>query len=181
MKVSEFWTLLGITEEQSKFFDENISQLTDNQKSLIKIKVESDIAEYEKNFSNAKGRGVASKKENFAKLHFMSINRRIAAFSEINNEYKQKEQEQTAIYDLKIKELKDSMIKQKIKGMELKEKVVCTYCRTAGGVYMKAGKDILKTRVNSIAARAIGLGTNTEKNVIEFLCTNCDMEWKVDN
>ena len=133
MKVSEFWNLLGITEAQSKFFDENISQLTDNQKSLIKNKVESDIAEYEKTLANAKGRGVASKKETFAKLHFSAINRRIAAFSEINNEYKQKEQERKASYDLEIKEMKDKFIQQRIKSMELKEKVVCTYCRTAGG------------------------------------------------
>ena len=181
MKISEFWTLLGISEEQSKFFDENIPLLTDNQKSAIKKKIEDDINEYQNKFGEAKGRGVSAKKKTFAELHFSSIYRRINSYAEINNMMNSINQEWKENSERELKEMRNDRIKNKIKNMELKEKVVCTHCQTVGGVYVRQGKDIVKTRVNSLAARVIGLGTNTEKDVIEFLCTNCEMEWKIDN
>lgn len=181
MKVSEFWDLLEISNEQSQYFDETIKILSDNQKSLLINKIKDDMAEYENNFSASKGRGLAAKKKRFAELHFSSINRRISTFLDLNEKYEKQEIQRNEEFDRGMKERQTKLLELKIKNMDHKEKIVCPHCQTAGSVYMRENKEFIKTRVNSLAARVIGLGTNTERNVIEFICTNCEMDWKTDN
>lgn len=57
--------------------------------------------------------------------------------------------------------------------------LVCPHCQTKGFVRKKSVTRVQKTRVNSFAARAIGLGTNTETEVTQLHCDNCDVTWDV--
>lgn len=61
---------------------------------------------------------------------------------------------------------------------ELMPKVVCPHCQTSGHVHRKAGVSLTRNRVNSLPAKAIGLGTNSEKAVTKLHCTNCSMDWE---
>lgn len=57
--------------------------------------------------------------------------------------------------------------------------VICAHCHTSGQVRMKNVTRVTKSRVNSIPGKVIGLGTNSESNVKEMHCENCNMTWDV--
>lgn len=56
--------------------------------------------------------------------------------------------------------------------------VICKFCGEKGGVHRKEKTKITKNRVNSVAGKAIGLGTNSESSITVLHCTNCDMDWE---
>lgn len=62
---------------------------------------------------------------------------------------------------------------------KLNKQLVCPHCQTKGFVRKQSKTRVTKTRVNSIAARAVGLGTNTENKVTAMRCGNCETEWDV--
>lgn len=57
--------------------------------------------------------------------------------------------------------------------------LVCPHCQTKGSVRKTNATRVTKSRVNSVAGRAIGLGTNSEQKVIQLHCDNCDVTWDV--
>jgi len=57
--------------------------------------------------------------------------------------------------------------------------LVCPHCQSKGTVRRTAATRVTKSRVNSVAARAIGLGTNSEKSVRQLFCESCEMTWDV--
>jgi hypothetical protein len=57
--------------------------------------------------------------------------------------------------------------------------LVCPHCQTKGKVRRTERTRVDKTRVNSVAGRAIGLGTNTERKVVQMRCDNCGTQWDV--
>jgi len=61
----------------------------------------------------------------------------------------------------------------------LNKQLVCPHCQTKGFVRKQSKTRVTKTRVNSVAARAVGLGTNTENKVTAMRCDNCETEWDV--
>lgn len=180
MKVSEFWGLLQISSENSRYFDENIKLLSSNQLSYVKQKIEADIAEYEKLFGESKGKTLTKKKRDFAELHFSAIKGRVETFLKINREFENEAMERKLKDEQEEKERRQKHFNDLIGRMEHKEKVVCPHCHGVGGVYVQKRVDIIKTRVNSLPARIIGLGTNTAKSSLRFVCTNCEMEWGAD-
>lgn len=62
---------------------------------------------------------------------------------------------------------------------KLNKQLVCPHCQTKGFVRKQIKTRVTKTRVNSIAARAVGLGTNTENKVTAMRCDKCETEWDV--
>lgn len=181
MKITEFWNILGISEEQSKKFDDSIALLSDNQKSLLKRKIEASIVEYGVQFPNPAKKPPTRKLKDFSELHFASVNRLISSFMKTNEEFHAETNRREEEDKQKKIETDAKDFEFKTRNMDHKEKVVCPHCQTTGGVYMMKGKEVIKTRVNSIAARVIGLGTNTERHVMKFTCANCEMDWKVED
>jgi Flp pilus assembly protein TadB len=57
--------------------------------------------------------------------------------------------------------------------------LICPHCQSKGSVRRTEATRVTKTRVNSVAARAVGLGTNTEKKVQQLRCDACEMTWDV--
>lgn len=57
--------------------------------------------------------------------------------------------------------------------------LVCPHCQSKGSVRRKQVTRVAKIRVNSVAARAVGLGTNTETTVMQLRCDECEMKWDV--
>lgn len=55
--------------------------------------------------------------------------------------------------------------------------LLCPHCQTKGFVRMTQAVRVTKNRVNSVAGKAIGLGTNSESQVTQLHCDNCDMTW----
>jgi hypothetical protein len=58
-------------------------------------------------------------------------------------------------------------------------KLKCPHCGETGQVHRKDATRVDKTRVNSIAGRAVGMGTNTERHVTQLRCDACEMKWDV--
>jgi len=59
--------------------------------------------------------------------------------------------------------------------------LVCPHCQSKGLVRTRESTKTIKTRVNSIPAKAIGLGTNTEMAVTALRCDNCNMSWEIEH
>jgi hypothetical protein len=57
--------------------------------------------------------------------------------------------------------------------------LICPHCQSKGSVRRTDATRVTKTRVNSVAARAVGLGTNSEKEVKQLRCDACEMKWDV--
>lgn len=55
--------------------------------------------------------------------------------------------------------------------------LLCPHCQTKGYVRMTQATRITKNRVNSVAGKAIGLGTNSESQVTQLHCDKCSMTW----
>lgn len=53
----------------------------------------------------------------------------------------------------------------------------CPHCQTKGFVRMTEKVRVTKNRVNSVAGKAIGLGTNSERQVTQLHCDKCSMTW----
>jgi hypothetical protein len=62
----------------------------------------------------------------------------------------------------------------------INKQLFCPHCQTKGFVRSQNSTKTIKTRVNSLPAKAIGLGTNTKKSVTALRCDNCSMEWEVE-
>ena len=62
---------------------------------------------------------------------------------------------------------------------KINSQLICPHCQTKGFVRKQSRTRVTKTRVNSIPARAIGLGTNTENKVTAMRCDNCETQWDV--
>lgn len=58
-------------------------------------------------------------------------------------------------------------------------KLKCPHCGEAGHVRRKDATRVDKARVNSIAGRAVGMGTNTERQVSQMRCDACETKWDV--
>lgn len=58
-------------------------------------------------------------------------------------------------------------------------KLVCPHCKSTGTVRRMQQTRVDKARVNSIAGRAVGLGTNTERKVTQMRCDACETKWDV--
>lgn len=63
---------------------------------------------------------------------------------------------------------------------ELSQVLVCPHCQSKGTVRSKNKILVEKSRVNSVAGKAIGLGMNKEKPVTQLHCDNCKMTWNVE-
>ena len=61
----------------------------------------------------------------------------------------------------------------------LNKQLVCPHCQKKGFVRKQSKTRVTKTRVNSVAGRAVGLGTNTENQVTAMRCDKCETEWDV--
>ncbi len=61
----------------------------------------------------------------------------------------------------------------------IESKLICPHCHSNNSVRKKELIRVIETRVNSIPARVIGLGTNTNKKVNQLHCDICDMTWDV--
>lgn len=55
--------------------------------------------------------------------------------------------------------------------------LLCPHCQNRGSVRMIQAVRVTKNRVNSVAGKAIGLGTNSESQVTQLHCDNCGMTW----
>ena len=62
---------------------------------------------------------------------------------------------------------------------EIVPKMVCPHCHEKGQVRKSARTRVIESRVNSLPARAIGLGTNTKKEVTALFCGHCNMKWDI--
>lgn len=62
---------------------------------------------------------------------------------------------------------------------KINSQLICPHCQTKGFVRKQSRTRVTKTRVNSIPARAIGLGTNTENQVTAMRCDKCGTQWDV--
>jgi hypothetical protein len=174
MTPREFWNILKISDQQQESFEEKISFLNENQKKLINNSINKKIVEYESTFGKSKDAELEDEKIDFSKSHIWYISELIKNFNENNVNYNN----QLEKLGLQLQAGNDKLMQTKLSTMILKNKIVCPHCQNAGGVHIKKNTEITKTRVNSTLGRLIGLGTNTERDVIEFLCTFCDMEWK---
>jgi hypothetical protein len=75
-------------------------------------------------------------------------------------------------------EKRKSWLDFKTQGMQAMQAVICPHCQARGDVYRKQGTRVIKTRVNSILGRMVGLGTNTNEEYTSYYCGNCSMEWE---
>jgi excinuclease UvrABC ATPase subunit len=57
--------------------------------------------------------------------------------------------------------------------------LICPHCQSKGLVRRKDVTRVTKTRVKSLAARAVGLGTNTENQVQQLRCDRCASTWDI--
>jgi hypothetical protein len=57
--------------------------------------------------------------------------------------------------------------------------LVCPHCQTKGQVRRTEKTRIDKTRVNSVVGNAVGLGTNTRRDVLQMYCGSCGTKWDV--
>ena len=55
--------------------------------------------------------------------------------------------------------------------------LLCPHCQSKGFVRMTQTVRVTKNRVNSVAGKAIGLGTNSESQVTQLHCDKCSMTW----
>lgn len=79
--------------------------------------------------------------------------------------------------DDKVKLIKDQ--KNESYFGKINKQLVCPHCNKKGLVRKSSKIRTTKTRVNSVAGRAIGLGTNTDSAVTAFRCDNCETQWDV--
>lgn len=98
---------------------------------------------------------------------------------------REKEDEEIRLMNLQriveINELKkkqDIALNKSLYG-SINKALFCPHCQTKGFVRKQSKTRVTKTRVNSIPARVIGLGTNTENQVTAMRCDNCETEWDV--
>lgn len=55
--------------------------------------------------------------------------------------------------------------------------LMCPHCHSNGFIRAIQVTRVVKNRVNSIAGKAIGLGTNSESQVTQLHCDKCSMTW----
>lgn len=57
--------------------------------------------------------------------------------------------------------------------------LVCPHCQTKGQVRRTERTRVDKARVNSVVGSAVGLGTNTKREVLQMHCGSCGTKWDV--
>lgn len=62
---------------------------------------------------------------------------------------------------------------------EIVPTLVCPHCQAKGSVRRTERTRVDKARVNSVLGKAAGIGTNTERKVLQMRCDNCETKWDV--
>jgi hypothetical protein len=57
--------------------------------------------------------------------------------------------------------------------------LICPHCQSSGTVRSKQTIQVTKNRVNSVLGQAVGLGTNSSKEVNQMHCDRCQTTWLV--
>lgn len=76
------------------------------------------------------------------------------------------------------KNIKEESLKSSEFGY-VNEALVCPHCQSKGAVRTMKTTQVTKNRVNSVVGKAVGLGTNSSKDVTQMHCDNCETTWVI--
>ena len=86
--------------------------------------------------------------------------------------------EELADFQQQQKLIAEEQYKSSVSGY-VNEALICPHCQNKGTVRTMKTTQVTKNRVNSVVGQAVGLGTNSSKDVTQMHCDNCQTTWVV--